>query len=163
MLLDMPILSDHLSDIEKSHITEDYRRSLRGVRIFRSRRKSDWDSYVYLVSESERRNYNWGNDNAKKRLIFINPEEFSEEQWQDEEYLCLETKRTIEDVSEEIQEIFEWYGEWERTLLEAKLAKKGLQEILNIASEAFPNPVAVFDNATRLLAWAGQNVIDSEF
>ena len=156
MLLDMPILSDHLADIAKSHIAEDYRRSLRGVRIFRSRRKSDWDSYVYLVSEEESKKYNWENDNTKKRLIFINPLEFSEEQWQDEEYLCLKTERTIEDISEEIQGIFEWYGEWERTLLEAKFAKKGLQEILNIASEAFPNPIAVFDNATRLLAWAGQ-------
>ena len=156
MLLDMPILSDHLADVAKSHMAENYRRSLRGVRVFRSRRKSDWDSYVYLVSEEESKNYNWENDNAKKRLIFINPEEFSEEQWQDEEYLCLKTERTIEDVSEEIQGIFEWYGEWERTLLEAKLAKKGLQEILDIASDVFPNPIAVFDNATRLLAWAGQ-------
>ena len=156
MLLDMAILSDHLTEITKSRISEDYRRQFQGVRIFRTDKKVDWDHYVYLVTETEQKAYDWERDYAWKRIIFINPEDFQEENWQDEEYLCLKTERTLEEIAEEIQGIFEWYSRWEQNLLKAEIGKKSIQEIMDIAAEAFQNPIAVFDNATHLLAWAGK-------
>lgn len=159
MLLDMFIIADRLKECDKCHLSQNYQRTLRGVRLYNPNRRPDWADYVYLVTKeqmSDSRNNSWNSSYMKKQVIFINTDPPSEDFWQDEDYICIKTTRAAEEILEEIQNIFDWYNEWERKLLQAKIVNADLQEIMNIAAKAFPNPIAVFDNSTRLLAWAGE-------
>lgn len=114
MLLDMLIIADHLRETDKCHLSKNCQRTLRGVRLYQSNQRLDWTNYVYLLTRERMLgswNAGWNSSYMKKQVIFINAEPLTEDFWQDEDYICIKTTRTEEEILEEIQNIFDWYNE----------------------------------------------------
>lgn len=75
--------------------------------------------------------------------------------------LNVRTGQKLHVILNKVQQIFEKYNEWEIRLADAVLRRVQIDDLLGIASELFPNPIALFDSSFSLIGHGGQ--IPDEF
>ena len=70
--------------------------------------------------------------------------------------LLVRTGQKLHVVLNKLQQIFDKYNEWEIRLADAVLRRVQIDDLLGIASELFPNPIALFDSSFSLIGHGGQ-------
>ncbi len=75
--------------------------------------------------------------------------------------LQIRTLQKLNVVLNKAQQALDKYNEWELRLADAVLRREQIKDLLGIASELFPNPIALFDSSFSLIGHGGQ--IPDEF
>lgn len=154
MKLNLHVLYDEMLKISTRIIAdEDISLDLQGVRFLPDDEEFWSTEYVYVVHAENLSHYKGAT--AQVSLICIGEIEdafFQSRGWQ---AIILEEKIDKQKMFEKVLGIFEVYEKWNEELTRAILNKASLQTVMDIGTRYLWNPIALFDMAATLIAYAG--------
>jgi hypothetical protein len=134
-------------------ISEDERPVIKNLKLVRKSQRTFEESCVYF-GKCQDFPRNLPKDN-KINIISLGFDNYSldEKDKQECNLIILDEDLDMIAVFNEIQDIFQFYHDWDNELQDALIKTKGLQHIIDISYKVFENPMYIIDSSFRTLAY----------
>lgn len=76
--------------------------------------------------------------------------------------LLLETDMGLASLFNDLQEIYAWYQNWDRSMHESLIQNTDFQELIRISNPVLNNPVLIYDLSLKLLNYSEEHMVQDE-
>ncbi|NLO97086.1 MAG: hypothetical protein GX091_03270 [Peptococcaceae bacterium] len=155
MLVSMQMIADKIKHYNpKMYISQYSEPELTGVRLFSNLNCQIDSHYVYVIESHDIPKDIF--DQERINIIIVGEVDFAENLMNNPNHnvIIIGGQYALEDIFNEILNIFNFFNDFEKKLQESLIHKKGIKDLLDISYSVFNNPMYIIDPAFMTITWS---------
>ena len=155
MLVSMQMIADKIKHYNpKMYISQYSEPELTGVRLFSNLNCQIDSHYVYVIESHDIPKDIF--DQERINIIIVGEVDFAENLMNNPNHnvIIIGGQYALEDIFNEILNIFNFFNDFEKKLQESLIHKKGIKDLLDISYSVFNNPMYIIDSAFMTITWS---------